>query len=130
MKNLRDRLLEFKENDGYIEARKILEVQKKIRTKKASLTNWERDRKLLIRMGLEDGQTDDFRTIISKNERQPYSQIFLIYSDTLSAQKERELVASEIKSAKSKKKYPEATECVKALISYSDYEVGIKNRPS
>lgn len=125
-KDLKDLLLSFKNEVQYSEVRQIVEAQNDIIDKKASVKNWKVDEQLLIKMGLLEKQLDEVYAIVRENEYKKYSEIFVIYSDTLNAQKERQLIEIEKKSADLKKQNPGSTEWVEGLITYDSYDMGMK----
>jgi hypothetical protein len=124
-KDLRDLILEFKQQKEYSQVREIVEAQNEIKQKKASIQNWDIDKQLLLRMGLTENQIVDIYAILTMNENKHYSEIFTIYSDTLTAQKERQRIEKENKDAELKKKNPEIEEWITGLFAYKDYKLGL-----
>ena len=124
--NLKQTLQSIKDSPEYLNIVQIVEAQNTLIKKNASIKNWETDKQLLNKMGLAGEKLTDFYSIIESNENKPYSEIFLIYSDTLSARTERQLIANENKISEIKNKNPEAIEWVKGLLAYNSYDLGLK----
>lgn len=124
--NLKETLQSIKSNPEYSKVVRIVQAQNTLIQKNASIKNWNKDEKLLKDMGLVGSQLNDFHSIIKANENKPYSEIFIIYSDTLNARAERQITESQEKVNELKKKNPDSEEWVKGLLSYNNYELGIK----
>lgn len=124
--NLKQTLQSIKDRPEYLDVVQIVEAKNALIKRNASIKNWETDEQLLKKMGLAGGQLADFYSIIKRNENKPYSEIFFIYSDTLSNRAERQLIANENKVSELKNKNPEAIEWVKGLLAYNSYDLGLK----
>ena len=124
--NLKETLQSIKNNPEYSKVVKIIEAQNTLIQKSASSKNWEDDEQLLKNMGLDANQLNDIYTIIESNENKPYSEIFIIYSDTLDARTERQMIANQERINELKNNNPESIEWVKGLLSYDSFEVGLK----
>ena len=123
--DLKETLLTFKENPEYLKVRNIVESQNTLINKSASINNWKTDEKLFEKMGLSKNERDEIYAIIKENENKPYADIFIIYSDILSAKKEKEMTESRNKIDKLKSDNPESVEWVKGLLAYTSYDLGL-----
>jgi thioredoxin-related protein len=124
--NLKETLQSIKSNPEYSKVAEIVEAQNILIQKNALIKNWNEDEKLLKDMGLFGTQLNDFHSIIMANENKPYSEIFIIYSDTLNARNARQITESLEKVSELKKQNPDSDEWVKGLLSYNNYELGVK----
>jgi thioredoxin-related protein len=124
--NLKETLLDIKNKPEYSQIKNIVEAQNAIIQKEASVINWESDKQLLTKMGLIDEQLNEIYTIVKDNENKPYTEIFLIYSDTLNVQKEKQFIQRQKKNDEFKDKNPESIELVKGLYAYDSYSKGLK----
>ena len=124
--NLRETLQSIKNNPEYSNVVKIVQAQNTLIKKNAYSENWKVDKQLLKNMGLDGIALDDFYSIIKENENKPYSEIFIVYSDTLNARNEKQMIANQTKINELKKQNPKSVEWVKGLLSYNTYELGLK----
>jgi thioredoxin-related protein len=124
--NLKETLQSIKNNPEYSNVVKKVQAQNTLLKKNALGENWEVDKQLLKNMGLAGIELDDFNSIIKENENKPYSEIFIVYSDTLNARTERQISENQKKIKELKKQNPESVEWVKGLLSYDNYELGLK----
>ena len=126
-KDLRDILKTLiKENEGeYLKVRKIVEAKNEIVQRKATLQNWRADKQLLLQMGFTEDHILGIHEIVRNNERKPYSDILIIYADTLTLREERQRLNEEKKDAEMKKNQPGIQEWIGGLYAYMDYELGL-----
>lgn len=125
-KDLKETLLSIKNNPEYSKVRNIVEAQNTLIKKSASSENWKVDEKLFEKMGLAKTERDEIYTIIKENENKPYSEIFIIYSDSLNEKKEKLITENQNKINELKLKNPESIEWVKGLLAYNSYDLGLK----
>ena len=123
--DLKEMLEEFKQQDEYFQARQIVEAKNEIVQRIAKKLDWNSDKELLIKMGYTKSHLDDIYAIVKENESILYSDIFLIYSDTLLAREERQVTEKELNDSKIKLENPGLEEWIKGLYAYKDYETGI-----
>lgn len=124
--NLKETLQSIKNNPEYSNVVKIVRAQNTLLQKNASSKNWEADEQLLKNMGLAGTQLNDFYSIIKENENKPYSEIFIVYSDTLNARTERQITENQKEVTELKEQNPDSVEWIKGLLSYNTYELGLK----
>jgi len=123
--DLKKKLEEFKQQPEYYQARKVVEAKNEIVQRIAKTSDWNTDKELLMKMGFTKSHLDDIYAIIKENESTSYSDIFLIYSDTLLVRKERQVVEKELNDSKIKLENPGLEEWIKGLYAYKDYETGL-----
>ena len=123
--DLKETLEEFKQHPEYFQARKVVEAKNDIVQRIAKTSDWNTDKELLIKMGFTKSHLGDIYAIVKENESTLYSDIFLIYSDTLMARKERQVAEKELNDSKIKLENPELEEWIKGLYAYKDYELGL-----
>lgn len=89
--DLKELMKEELRKPGYREVREMVVASNEIIQRVAHISEWDTHRELLIKMGMTQPQLDDIYAIVKANESSMYSEIFLIYSDTLSHRQQREL---------------------------------------
>lgn len=124
--DLKETLEKFKQQPEYFQVRKVVEAKNEITKREATIENWNTDKELLVKMGFTESHLDDIKAIVKGNDSTLYSDIFIIYSDTLFARKERQVEEEKSKDLKLKSANPELEEWVKGLYAYKDYEIGLK----
>ena len=123
--DLKKTLEEFKQQPEYYQVRKVVEAKNEIVQKIAKTSDWNTDKELFMKMGFTKSHLDDIYAIIKENESTSYSDIFLIYSDTLLARKERQIAEKELNDSIIKLENPGLEEWIKGLYAYKDYETGL-----
>jgi thioredoxin-related protein len=115
-------LQELKLKPGYAQARSVVEAKNELFQRAATTSDWGTDKELLIKMGLVQYQLDDIYGIVKENELKPYSDILLIYADTLSKQNNRETAHKSLSDSIQKSDSPKPEEWIKGLPAYRNYE--------
>ena len=124
-KDLRDRLIEFKQQEEYLIVLSIVQARNEIFQKEVILQNWENDKVLLSQMGFNEIQINEIYTIAVNNENKQYPEILLIYSESLATKKEKQIAEERIRKIEQKVN-PEMEEWIGGLYAYKDYYIGLK----
>lgn len=131
--DLKDMIKDFKSQQEYSQVRKIVESRNKLIVKKASLLEWDNDKKLLEDMGLTKPMIEETYQIIKEHndDKFTYTDVFVILSNKLEAKQPKPNTKKEFSYLhKPSKEY-----LIKGLSAYNDYNLGIKmskelNKPS
>ncbi len=114
-----------KKREEYVQGRRALEARNEIIQREAILENWNEDKELLIKMGLDKPYLDEIYALVRDYEPSLYSQILGIYGDTLRARKAKQKFKKKKRDALKQKGKPTTTKWGK-LIAYLSYKSGME----
>ncbi len=123
--DLKEFLVSIKNEPEYLKIKKIIEARNLIFDKQAYISNWENDVKLIEQLDASEALLQEILNLVKVNEGMKYSEIFLIYSNNLTAKFEKEQEEFEKENAEYIAENPGTRLLVKGLYAYENYEMGL-----
>ncbi len=123
--DLKELLVSIKNEPEYLRIKNIIEARNLIFDKQAYISNWENDARLIEQLDASEALLEEIFNLVKVNEGKKYWEIFLMYSNNLASELEKEQKEVEKENAEYIAENPGTRVLVKGLYAYENYEVGL-----